>query len=1259
MTQKSPLIDSRNHQILSEQLFKLVALYCPEWSDDQAVAADPQASALINIFSRMMELVIRRMNQSLDKNLLAFLDLIGVQLKPPRPSRVPLTFTLAKGVTNFSFIPAKTQVATDSGVIFETEQDLTVNVAKLDRIISVAPQTDSWNDHTTVIDQAESQNNGCVLFEGNTTFKHRLYLGCRYFKTDVPTTIKLNVKLAKDLKQTLANKKHSTNWGVNWYILSDDNQSIPIFPTKSNSDVANLITSGEIIFDNITGIVEQRLTAENSDFSSYWIYAETAYPVLQEELPVISKLQAAVTSNWSSAVVLPDVAFFNQYPIDLTKDFFPFGEHPKFNDVFYLAAAAVFSKYEAMIELTLNLTKANSVRKPVSYGVKLVYEYWNGTNWVALDEKKDNLRDKTNAFTSDQAKVSFKCPLIEPCEVNGVKNYWLRIRISDGNYGEELQYQEQTVREKYLVRVVTNSNGIKEKRKLIPVLNNGNPTGEYREEPLGQNDQTEWIVIPASIAPPSLQSITLQYTTNFITDQYINLDYIISENNFNWMVHSGGNTKSFSPFVRIADVDAALYLAFEQDIKGLPVTLLFSLISTEIVGYQEPTTNNSVTVWEYWNGSQWLKLSVIDGTNNLTATGIVQFLVPADFAATTCFGETSYWLRIRVSDSNGLNPKLAKIISNVVWASNAITVKEEILGSSNGNPGQVFRLANTPVLPGQAIFVKEPILADSERAGIIDEIGADAIREIRDEAGNIKELWVKWLEVDHFYFSKPDSRHYCIDRQSGAVTFGDLVHGMIPPAGKDNIKCAYYSYGGGSVGNVPENTVTKLRTALPYIAGVTNPIKAFGGYDQEVLERAKQRGPQTLKHRGRAVTYEDYEWLVREIAPEVCKVKCLPTTDSSFESNRAGWVTIIVVPYDLKPRPLPNQELLTLIRNYLEQNCLTSLVTEQPQINLIGPSYLGIGVDTTIVYDSIESAKVIENEVKERLTEFFHPLIGGGDNQGWDFGRNIYISEIYEVISKVPGVNYVANLSINPGIQLYSLTIKTSELLNYPKYSQVWSTDRKIVFSLAHELIIKPKQQVTEITFTVVGFIEGELIELSYRTKSVQLRIVKVRADELICETLNDTPLQDDFPVHSVIKSRHVQTYVMNEILSETKVVCLKVATLETNDRIKMSNNQGVSFKLETVSTAIETVYIPEHYLPYAGEFRINQTSNTGQLFKYLKNKSTGEVHQLQSNNPNCQINEIKKENRVYLIDLNCWTSDQAINFCDYCNPTKELSPKK
>src|SRR6185503_19080976 len=131
----APLIDTRTSDDVVRQLLKLFRSYSDDKSQTQQgmFSLEPGASrALVEIFGRFAELIIERLNQVPNKNLLAFLDLIGASLLPPQPARVPLTFSLANGSTVDGLVRAGTQIAAVpteteiTPVVFETEAELIV-----------------------------------------------------------------------------------------------------------------------------------------------------------------------------------------------------------------------------------------------------------------------------------------------------------------------------------------------------------------------------------------------------------------------------------------------------------------------------------------------------------------------------------------------------------------------------------------------------------------------------------------------------------------------------------------------------------------------------------------------------------------------------------------------------------------------------------------------------------------------------------------------------------------------------------------------------------------------------------------------------------------------------------------------------------------------------------------------------------------------------------------------------------------------------
>ena len=90
-------------------------------------------------------------------------------------------------------------------------------------------------------------------------------------------------------------------------------------------------------------------------------------------------------------------------------------------------------------------------------------------------------------------------------------------------------------------------------------------------------------------------------------------------------------------------------------------------------------------------------------------------------------------------------------------------------------------------------------------------------------------------------------------------------------------------------GNVAAGAISVLKSSIPYVASVENRRAARGGVDGEDIENAKVRGPIRLRTRGRAVTAEDYEYLAREAAPEVARVRALQPRTAPRLAPSACW----------------------------------------------------------------------------------------------------------------------------------------------------------------------------------------------------------------------------------------------------------------------------------------------------------------------------------------------------------------------------------
>ncbi len=314
----------------------------------------------------------------------------------------------------------------------------------------------------------------------------------------------------------------------------------------------------------------------------------------------------------------------------------------------------------------------------------------------------------------------------------------------------------------------------------------------------------------------------------------------------------------------------------------------------------------------------------------------------------------------------------------------AETVRDEVLGGSNGRRDQVFRLASAPVL-------------------------RDTLRLEIDE-GSGPEIWTR---VDDFFGSGPADLHYMLNRTTGEIRFGDGRNGNIPVANpanpEGNIVAREYRFGGGKQGNVAAGAIKTLTTSIDGIdeSGVANMLPADSGRDEETLDEAKKRAPHAIRSRSRAVTAEDFELLAME-ASSIKRAKALPLHHPDFPGVKVpGVVTVIVVPDGDGPAPTPSEGTLRAVCAYLDERRL--LTTE---LYVIKPGYQRVEIRAEIIVnDDADLAEVQEN-LEQSLLDYFHPLKGGEDGLGWPFGGTIYFSRVNQRCFTIPGVQSVASLVI-------------------------------------------------------------------------------------------------------------------------------------------------------------------------------------------------------------------------------------------------------
>jgi hypothetical protein len=1107
----SPIIDGRDFAAILKEARELAAFYTPEWAAREESGA---GAALLNIFANMLEGLIRRLNEVPVKNFIAFLDMLGVKLLPAQPARAPLTFALSAGAKEPVVIPARSQAAASppagEPIVFETEKPILATPARLKNVFSVVPSRDEIFDHfpdlaskstTQIFTNIHNPLNPQSNFNLQT---HVLYLGDDNL-FNIEGAIRIDLKILSAQTALLGNSS-LVSWqyfGEIEVIRADGaKEKVAGWYDFTVSHGRNII----MLTKNLVGEIKQ---IEINAIKSRWIRCRVTRR-LAKGSALASLIVNGITVGPVQAALIPDMAFFNDIPLPLpatdAKPLSPFGPRPRQNDVFYIASQEAFSKKGVSIQLsiTAGAVAPSAIDDVTGAGLigaigmpELSWEYWNGKGWMLIK----GLNDGTNKLTAT-GTVTFTCPDdIELTKVAGQDSYWIRVRISFGDYGQE----------------------------EIKIVDTTPASGAASKESLTARDSAAAASLPSNfrviidtngINPPQLRALTISYTAQRA------LSTIVTLNNLQYK----SEAVPFSPFIPLEDEAQALYLGFDQPpLKGA-ISIFFSLEEQQ---YTED--NRPRIVWEYFrkqvgnNQSEWAQLLVLDETKNLTESGTIEFIGPPDFTQASMLGQSLYWIRAvdvenkfqatlprssllfasvilqpvllptsALTATEVIDPALRAIVTserlaaaasqesccaqlvacqdllqtfnpifsaqsagprippprvkgiylNTAWAIQAQSVRDEILGSSSGTANQSFALTKFPVLEEEVWVNEFGSLTESERKALGEQKNLE-VKKVSDPEGKVVEFWIRWQPVDDLAVANATERAYSIDSTFGRVQFGDGINGRVPPIGQDNIKSTYQS-GGGASGNVAASTIKTLRTTIPSVDNVTNAEPAGGGSDTEMIESALERGPISVKHRGRAITAQDFEALAREASRSVVRSQCLPMFNDLGKAQ-TDWVTVIIIPGSQEARPTPSPQLRSRVEKYLRERS-ANVAAFPRQIKVIGPTYVEVSLSADLYPVTIDVAPQVEADSVSLLKSFLHPLTGGYKARGWDFGRLPCLSDFYALLESVEGVNYAQNLSmalrtikLNGDFDQPTIVTEDNPLgVEMPEYALVFSGEHKI-----------------------------------------------------------------------------------------------------------------------------------------------------------------------------------------------------------------------
>lgn len=124
----APNLDDRTFQNLVDDARRLVQRRCPEWSDHNI--SDPGIT-LIETFAMMVDQLIYRLNRVPDRHYVKFLELLGLELRPPGLAQGEATFWLSAPQPQTITVREESEVSTDrtdvaDPIVFSTSERLDI-----------------------------------------------------------------------------------------------------------------------------------------------------------------------------------------------------------------------------------------------------------------------------------------------------------------------------------------------------------------------------------------------------------------------------------------------------------------------------------------------------------------------------------------------------------------------------------------------------------------------------------------------------------------------------------------------------------------------------------------------------------------------------------------------------------------------------------------------------------------------------------------------------------------------------------------------------------------------------------------------------------------------------------------------------------------------------------------------------------------------------------------------------------------------------
>ncbi len=949
-----------------EQIREKAGSYVPEWKFDMEFPDIGTALALV--YAEMHARTANKFSQVFLKNRIAFLNELDARLLPAVPAAGYITFSLVNDEVSGVEIPSGTIVSAQSedgevGVInYRTVDDVYASPAGLETVYHACDQEDFI---ACIYDAGEEWKETCFFdLSRQNIQKHELYFShdeALYIKESGWIQLSLYLRGEFLVPEEVQRKLADSRCGYFEY-YSDSG-----YEKFNSKEVKN-------------GTIFLHKGAEQPPFARTEVDGKQGYFIrcVVTDMEPFKNLEFGRMSirSWGSDI-LPDSVYANGIESN-RKHYFPFGERlTNFNEVYFGCEEALCKK-GARVILAFNL---DFVKIPLDYNVEndpvkwewimkrsdfksdpeydvtieeVLWEYYNGKGWARLfpDNRYSQAFLPRQDVSGEYKKIELICPHdMEPLVVNSCESCYIRARVIKVN------------------------NLFKMKGSYIsPVM----------EDTIFEYDYLGYEVEP---------------------DHIISFNNLVSRQAPKLSPHQAA---AFRPFIQTGMQNHGLYLGFQLPLAKGPLKIFFVIKDNVDRAGQN-------LLWEYYNGTGWKELNLVDETRNFSKSGIVTVMGRADFALKRIFGKEQYWIRIK-DVYNGYAPKnktaalpvIQGIHMNTTKIMNVDKAVTELFRREGYQENCRIELSDRKIIQA-GVWINE---VNDLRAGEYEALVKEKLlKPVYDETGILKEAWVKWNQAEDFTESGEGSRDYVLDNNQGVIVFGNGRQGRIPPSSRsENIRVEYLS-GGGEHTNVRENQIRQMNQEIGFINEVRNPQALAGGSNIESLSDALIRNSAKIRHQNRAITARDYEEIAVAASRSIRRVKCF-SGYGPHGQRFPGAITLVVLQKDFEHR----KELFGTVKDEVERYLRDKVdgnLLDTGKLAVMEPEFVELSVRAEITASHYNAAFQVKRQVYDRLTGFLNPLTGNFHNQGWEIGQLPNSIQIKNAIGSIPDLIFVKNIYIS------------------------------------------------------------------------------------------------------------------------------------------------------------------------------------------------------------------------------------------------------